>query len=196
MQMATVKSRELDASKSDRIVQRFRQRACKAERKVQRFSVTLETTPEEFFPLLCPAREADWIPGWDCELIYTDSGYAEENCIFTTDESNPFGEGLWVFTRFEPNRCVEFVRVQKDLATSARITVTDNGDGTVTATWNMISTGLTEKGNKEVEKLSDDTHSGPITKMLGHYLKTGKTIKRSALVLGVVAQGVRDCRVS
>lgn len=188
--MVTVESEGRDTSKSDRIVQRFWQRGLKSKRKVQRFSVTLETTPEELFPLLCPAREADWIPGWDCELIYTDSGYAEENCVFKTDESNPFGEGLWVFTGFEANRYVEFVRLQKDLVTSARITVTDNGDGTVTATWHMISTGLTERGNKEVDKLSDDAHSGPVTKMLGHYLKTGKTIKRSALVLGMVAQGI------
>ncbi|MBN1813081.1 MAG: hypothetical protein JXA14_14690 [Anaerolineae bacterium] len=189
--MVTVKSQERDTSKSDQIVQRFRQRAFKSKRKVQRFSVTLETTPEELFPLLCPAREADWIPGWGCELVYTDSGYAEENCIFKTDESNAFGDGLWVFTGFETNRYVEFVRVQKDLVTSARITVTDNDDGTVTATWNMISTGLTERGSEQVDRLSDGTHSGAITKMLGHYLKTGKTIKRSALVLGMVAQGVK-----
>ena len=190
--MATVKSKERDTTKSDQIVQRFWQGAFKSKRKAQRFSVTLETTPEELFPLLCPAREADWIPGWDCNLVYTDSGYAEKNCIFKTDKSNPFGDGLWVFSGFETNQYVEFVRVQKDLVTSARITVTDNGDGTVTTAWNMISTGLTEKGNKEVDKLSDDTHSGPVTKMLGHYLETGKTIKRSALVLGMVAQGVKS----
>jgi hypothetical protein len=189
--MVTVKSGGRDTSKSDQIVQRFWQGAFKSKRKAQNFSVTLETTPEELFPLLCPAREADWIPGWNCELIYTDSGYAEKNCIFKTNESNPFGEGLWVFTGFEVNRYVEFVRVQNDLVTSARVTVTDNGDGTVTATWNMISTGLTERGNEEIDRLSDDSHSGPVTKMLGHYLETGKTIKRSALVLGMVAQGVK-----
>jgi hypothetical protein len=186
--MVAVRSNERDTSKSDRIVQRFRQGTFKSKRKVQRFSATLETTPEELFPLLCPAREADWIPGWDCELIYTDSGYAEENCIFTTGESNPFGEGLWVFAGFETNRYVEFVRVQKDLVTSARITVTDNGDGTVTATWNMISTGLTERGNEQVSKLSDGIHSGAIAKMLEYYLKKGKTIKKTAVVGGMLAQ--------
>jgi hypothetical protein len=55
----------------------------------------------------------------------------------------------------------------------------------------MISTGLTERGNEEIDRLSDDSHSGPVTKMLGHYMETGKTIKRSALVLGMVAQGVK-----
>jgi len=186
--MVTAKSEQRDTSKSDQIVQRFRQRAFKSKRKVQRFSVTLETTPEEFFPLLCPAREADWIPGWDCELIYTDSGYAEENCIFKTDKSNAVGDGLWVFTGFETNRYVEFVRMQKDLVMSARITVTDNDDGTVTATWNMISTGLTERGNEQVGRLSDGIHSGAIAKMLEHYLKKGKTIKKPALVGGMLAQ--------
>jgi hypothetical protein len=96
-----------------------------------------------------------------------------------------------MFTGFEANRYVEFVRVQNDLVTHAVITVTDNDDGTVTATWNIISTGLTERGNEQVDRLSDGTHSGAITKMLGHYLKTGKTIERSALVLGMVARGVR-----
>lgn len=189
--MATVKSRKLDTTKSDQIVQRFRQSPFKSKRNVQTFSGTFETTVEDLFSLFCPAREADWIPGWDCELVYTDSGYAEENCIFRTDESNSAGDGLWVFTGVEANRYVEFVRVQQDLVTHARITVDDNGDGTATATWNVISTGLTEKGNEQIEGMSAEAHSGPLVKMIEHYLKTGKTIKRPALALGMVAHGIR-----
>jgi hypothetical protein len=147
---------------------------------------------EELFPLLCPTREADWIPGWDCELVYTDSGYAEEDCIFKTDESSIVGDGLWVFTGFETNRYVEFVRVQQDLVTHARVTVIDDNDGTVTATWHVVSTGLTEKGNDRLDRMSSGAHAGPLIEMLEHYLKTGKTIKRSALVLGMVAQGVKS----
>jgi hypothetical protein len=189
--VTTVKSEGRDTTKSDRIVRRFRQRAFKAKRNVQTFSGTFETTVEDLFPLLCPAREADWIPGWDCELVYTDSGHAEENCIFETEESNTVGDGLWMFTRFETNRYVEFVRVQKDLVTHACITLIDNNDGTVTATWKIISTGLTEKGNKQVDEMSGGTHSGPLVKMIGHYLKTGKTIKRAALVLEMVVHDIR-----
>jgi hypothetical protein len=73
----------------------------------------------------------------------------------------------------------------------ARITVTDNNDGTVTATWDIVSTGLTEKGNQKVDEMFEESHSGAVGKMIEHYLKNGKTIRRSALVLGMVAQNVR-----
>ena len=181
-----------DTSKSNQIVQRFRQRTFKSKRTSHSFSGTWETTVVELFPLFCPAREADWIPGWDCELVYTDSDYVEQDCIFKTNKSNPTGEGLWMFTGFEINHYVDFVRVRKDVIVHARITVTDNDDGTVTATWNTVSTGLTEKGNEQVAKMSEhDSHSSALIKMIEHYLKTGETIKRSSLVLGMAAQSVR-----
>jgi len=28
--------------------------------------------PEKLFPLLCPVRAADWLPGWEYRLIYSD----------------------------------------------------------------------------------------------------------------------------
>jgi hypothetical protein len=39
--------------------------------------------------------------------------------------------------------------------------------------------------------MSAEAHSGPLVKMIEHYLKTGKTINRPALALGMVAQGIR-----
>jgi len=195
--MSTVNPEERDTTKSDQIVQRFRQRAFKARRKRQSFSGTWETTVEELFPLLCPAREADWIPGWDCELIYTDSGYVEVDCIFKTGKANPVGEGLWMFTGFEANHFVDFVRVRKDIVTHARITVTDNNDGTVTAAWDMVSTGLTTKGNERVDKMPEqDAHFGAFIKMIDYYLKAGKTINRSSLAVGMVAERMRGHFVS
>jgi hypothetical protein len=192
--VATVKSKERDTSKSDQIVQRFRQRAFKSRRKVRAFSVTLETTVEELFPLFCPAREADWIPGWDCVLVYTDSGYAEKDCIFKTSQSNVTGEGIWVFSGFEANRYIEFVRVREDMVSHARITVTDNDDGTVTATWNVVNTGLTEKGNAQVGEMLEegDPYRGALAKILDHYLKKGKMIEPS-FIGGMVAHHRKYC---
>ena len=43
------------------------------------------------FPLLCPVREPEWIPGWSCELIHTASRLAEKGCVFRTD--SPSGRG-------------------------------------------------------------------------------------------------------
>ena len=189
-QAATI---DRDTSKSDRILQRFQQRTFKAKRKRIEFSGTWETTVEELFPLLCPVREADWIPGWDSELIYTDSGLAEDNCVFKTDKSNAVGDGLWMFIGYELNRYIEFVRIQEDVILRARITVKDNNDGTVSATWNVLHTGLTEKGNMEIDKLSEENppQAGPLVKMIDNYLKKGKTISRASLAVGMVAGHVK-----
>ena len=191
--MATIKNTKRDTSKSDQIVHRYRQSAFQSKRKLIIFSGTWETTVGELFPLFCPAREADWIPGWDCELIYTDSGHVEENCIFKTDKSNPTGEALWMFTGYKVNRYVDFVRIEEDMIVRARITVGDNSDGTATATWNALHTGLTEKGNKEIDKLPEENppQASALVRMIDHYLKKGKTIKKTSLVLGMVAQNMR-----
>ena len=36
------------------------------------------------FPLLCPVREAEWIDGWNPIVVLTQSGYAEQDCVFVT----------------------------------------------------------------------------------------------------------------
>ncbi len=36
-------------------------------------------------PLLCPVREYEWIEPWQCEMLHSDSGFAEKNCVFRTD---------------------------------------------------------------------------------------------------------------
>ena len=36
---------------------------------------------EDIFPLLGPIREYDWIPGWEADMIWSESGFAEEGAI-------------------------------------------------------------------------------------------------------------------
>jgi hypothetical protein len=50
----------------------------------------------DIFPLLCPKREEEWIPGWECKVIFSNSGYNEENAIFLTDK--PYGTELYWHT--------------------------------------------------------------------------------------------------
>jgi len=172
----------MDTSKSERLVKNFLQHEPKYKRKIQEFSGTFETTPEKIFPLLCPAREADWIPGWDSELIYTKSGYAEDKCVFRTNKSNSAGVGLWTFTGFKLNEYVEFVRFQRDMLLHCKICLTQNKDGTTTATWKTISTSLSEKGNQEIERMSVDKKHNPIIQLMDHYLKNGKMISKLSLI--------------
>src|SRR5690349_16831929 len=58
----------------------------KAYRIAHEYTQTNSAPPERVFPLLCPVREADWIPGWRYKLIYSDSGVAELGCVFTTQD--------------------------------------------------------------------------------------------------------------
>jgi len=166
---------KMDTKKSEKLVKRYFDRKIKYQRKVHTFAVDVKTTVEDFFPLLCPSREADWIPSWDCDLIYTSDGYAEDKCVFTTEASNAVGEGIWTFTEFRQNEFIAFVRFQKDMLTHCKITVSDNQDGTITATWNVTQTALSEEGNRIISNLPEkSSHSTGLEKMLTHYLQNKK----------------------
>jgi hypothetical protein len=48
----------------------------KAKRVVHEYVQTNPAPAEKLFPLLCPVREAEWLPGWEYRLIYSESGLA------------------------------------------------------------------------------------------------------------------------
>lgn len=47
---------------------------------IQRF----QASPSKVFPLLCPVRGYEWIESWRCEMLHSNSGIAEKNCVFRT----------------------------------------------------------------------------------------------------------------
>ena len=51
-------------------------------------TMRLKGNPEKVFPLLCPVREYEWVEPWRCDLVYTDSGVAELDCIFRNGNGN------------------------------------------------------------------------------------------------------------
>src|SRR5438309_9734446 len=72
-----------------------------ARRVTHEYTQTNDAPPEIVFPLLCPVREADWVPGWQYKMIYSKSGVAEAGCVFTT----PNGDGTettWLVTQYDP----------------------------------------------------------------------------------------------
>ena len=76
----------------------------------------LVAAPAEVFPLLCPVREAEWLDGWDPVAVWSHSGVAEPDCVFTTPVSGAAGEAphdaIWYVTRHEPaNGFVEMVKI-------------------------------------------------------------------------------------
>lgn len=172
----------MNTTKSDKIVQDFAQKEPKYKRSTRKFSATFNTTSEQIFPLLCPTREADWIPDWDPELIYTESGYAEENCVFRTAHSNSMRDALWSFMGYKPNKYVEYVRFEPDILTHVKIDVIQNDNETTTMNWYITSTAISEKGNSLIENTKSSHRSNHIIKLMEHYLKTGELISKTSSI--------------
>jgi len=166
----------MNTIKSEKKVNGFLASGQKYKRMCHTYEKLLNAKPEQIFPLLCPSRELDWINGWDCDLIYTSTGYAEKDCIFTTPEGSIFDSGIWILTQFVPNEKVELVRtVQDSRVVHIRITLKDNNDGTTTGMWEEKYTALNEQGNEMVENMP-----GPDTQFLtelSYYLKNGELMK-------------------
>ena len=138
----------------------------------------IEAAPEDIFPLLCPVREFDWIPYWDCKLIYTESGIAERGCIFQTDKP---GEGVdtWVVSRFEPPTRISFVRVDPKRAIQYDIFLEAAGDVT-NLVWAQEITALNREGDRFVGAQKESDFAAMIEtveEMLEYFLRHGEPLR-------------------
>lgn len=153
--------------------------------------MTVRATPEEIFPLLCPVREFDWIPHWDCKLVYTESGVAERNCIFQTNtgQTDKPGEGVdtWVVSHHEPPQRISFVRVddQRTIQYDVFLEAVPqaNGGDTTKLDWHQEITALHEDGDRFVRELKASDFSAMIEKveaMLEYFLRHGEPLQEAA----------------
>lgn len=142
------------------------------------FVQQFQAPPGKVFPLLCPVREYEWIEPWKCEMLHSDSGIAEKCCVFRTRMPGESSDDVWVISRYEPDKRIEFVRVNALRTMCLSITLTDNGDGTTRAVNEQLLVGLTEQGNGALgamaEGFSFEMRMGEA--MLNHYLTTGKKL--------------------
>ncbi|MCB2101820.1 MAG: SRPBCC family protein [Rhodobacterales bacterium] len=112
----------------------------------------LNAPPATVFPLLCPVREAEWVPGWTVRMIHSASGLAEPGAVFATASSTTRPDGgaeeeVWIISRHEAPRIVAFVKTLPG-AYIARyeITLAPEGDGHTRATWFQEITALSPQG--------------------------------------------------
>lgn len=128
------------------------------------------------FPLLCPKREYDWIPGWACNIVFSKSGFAELDCIFTTNFQTD-GFETWVTDKYIPNKEIQFIRVSEERVIRYSIQLTEKVDGTTQASWEQTITALNEKGNLYIDNFDDNAFPLKIKhleKLLNHFLETGQ----------------------
>jgi hypothetical protein len=151
-------------------------------RRQRRFKMNFASAPEQVFPLLCPTREYDWIETWQCEMIYSGSGFAEPDCIFKTSFPADGPEDTWVVSRYEKPVLIEFVRVNPLRVIRYTITLSRAENGGTEADWAQVITGIREEGHQFVRDLDDEDFNARmamVEKMLEHYLMTGAMLTTS-----------------
>ena len=154
------------------------------KRVVERYTAKVDAPPKEVFPLLCPVREYEWIEGWACEMVYSDTGAAENNCIFKTKFLRGV-EATWVVSKFDEDNFVkEFVIFYPDMSVERiDVSLKENEDGSTTLQWTRTSTGLSQKGNQMLEHTTGETFQAimaHLVESLNHYCRTGEKLAMSA----------------
>ena len=145
----------------------------------------LGASPAAVFPLLCPVREVEWVNGWAPTLVLSDSGVAEEGCVFVT--AGPPTAAVWVITRHDPVAChLEMVKLMPTIA-GGRITIdlAPEAAGTA-ATVTYAFTSLGRFGDEVLGGFTRDHFTAFMTRWereLNHFLAHG-----TPLVPGPAAQ--------
>jgi hypothetical protein len=162
--------------------------------KAKRVCVTheerIKATPGECFSLACPVEELKWIDNWRFDMIYSDSGRNEDNCIFREDMSGPSVLNIpglsayWYTTLYDSaNHRFHALLIYGDKAVSRfEFEASDDGDDYSLASWRLTYTALNEEGND----IADESLEGRMSLMLSflgnsakHYLETGEMLRMS-----------------
>ncbi|KAB2878623.1 hypothetical protein F9K33_12575 [bacterium] len=139
---------------------------------------TLIGTPEAVFPLLCPVREAEWVNGWDPDLVISQSGLAELGCIFTIGPSDV--KSIWIVTTYDPlNFKISFLKVTPAETVAVIDIELERSSGGTLAHISYQYTAISAKGVTFVENFTEEYYDSFMKEWeneCNHYLITGKKL--------------------
>jgi hypothetical protein len=145
------------------------------------FTQSIKGTPGQVFPLLCPVREADWIPGWTTDWVISDSGVAEKDCIFQTPPRPGAGgaASIWVITRHDADAFeVEMFKVTPEFTVGKlQISLSAQGEAGTSATIAYEFTSLGSLGDTFLEGFTAQWYEEFMQvweEQMNHYLETGE----------------------
>ncbi len=155
----------------------------RAKRVAHEFVQTNSAIPAKVFPLLCPVREAEWVPGWQYRLIYSKTGVAEMGCVFVTPNSDG-SETVWTVTEYDPaNFQIAFAWVHPQVMTAQiEISLKQKGSDSTEARVRYTYTGLSPEGNAEIDRYDEEWFRHKMTSWeaaVNHYLRTGKRMDKA-----------------
>jgi hypothetical protein len=115
-------------------------------------------SPETVFPLICPVREEEWLDDWSYEMIFSESGIAEQDCVFQTEAN---GEKItWIVSNYDPiNYTIEFIRTDNiSLICHISISLKPFEETKTKATIKYSYTALSEEGNLFIDDYSTEDY--------------------------------------
>lgn len=150
----------------------------KPKRIEHTYTQRLNGTPDQVFPLLCPVREADWIDGWMPNLVLSESGYCEKDCVFTTGSGDDFA--VWVVVERDPDLYwVEMLKIIPAFVLS-RLSIQLRAVGSKSeADVTYRYTSLSGRGHQFIEEHDDEAYRAFIEDWetrLNHFLETGEKL--------------------
>ena len=155
----------------------------KAKHITRSYEQTINADPARVFDLLCPVKEAEWLDGWDYTLLYSESGLAEEGCVFLSRQEGE-KDTIWMITKRDvQNLEIEFVRATPE-SRIARLTIAVDEKAAKVSKVKItyLITALCEEGNKFLEAFTRENFEAGMKfweKSMNHYLETGKKLKRT-----------------
>jgi hypothetical protein len=154
----------------------------KARRVSRSYCQTIHAEPSIVFPLLCPVREVEWLDGWKYHLIYSESGYAEEGCVFSTPYKGE-KDTLWIITKLDKNKHeIQFARFTPDSRTCVldiSVKPKENNISNVYITYTY--TAISNEGNQFIQDFTEDKFYDAVRfweKSMNYFLETGKRLRK------------------
>ena len=158
-------------------------KAFEAKRVTRNYIQTIKAEPSKVHALICPVKEAEWLDGWDYDLIFSQSGFAEAGCVFISRTEGE-RETIWLITRRDDQNCeTEFARITPG-SRIANLTVRIEAGGNHTSRMHIAYTftALTEEGNQFIENFTEENFVKDMKfweASMNHYLETGRPLPRS-----------------
>ena len=163
----------------------------KPRRVKHSYTQSISGTPEQVFPLLCPVREGDWIPGWTTDWVISNSGVAEPDCMFQTPPRPGAGgaASIWVITRHDAEAFeVEMFKVTPEFTVGKlQISLSAQGENGTLATISYEFTSLGPLGDTYLEGFTAQWYEEFMLvweEQMNHYLETGELIPSPDLQSG------------
>ena len=155
------------------------------KRVVKKHTIILGASKEKIFPLLCPVRESEWLPGFSSKTIFSESGVSELDGIFLTHENKP-EEAIWTIPIYQPNKFIEMIYFQSKVKiVIIKLSLTESSDNKTLLQVEYIYTSLSEKGNEQLRSITDDSFKNQINSWeicFNYLFKTGTRIPEELLM--------------